>query len=249
LDRRTIEVYHLHHTLENTDLPFWLGLAARHAGPVLELGCGTGRVLVPLAQHGYTLFGLDHDAGMLTFLKRNIPEGCTGSIHVFQADMTNFRLGRRFPLIVMPCNTLSTLNGEARRTAFRRVDDHLSTGGIFAASRPNPAVLAELPAVGEAEVEEWLVGPHSGEQVQVSSEWEKTAREFILRWHYDILNPDGSQERHTVESHHDLATREETLRDAAAAGLEILEEFGDFDGSPYARDAADLILVFGKPTR
>jgi hypothetical protein len=163
--------------------------------------------------------------------------------------MTNFRLGRRFPLIVMPCNTLSTINGEARRAAFRRVDYHLSPGGMFAASLPNPAVLAELPVVGEAEVEEWLVDPHSSEQVQVSSEWEKTDREFILRWHYDFLNSDGNQERHTIESRHDLASRETYLRDASAAGLDFLEEFGDFDGSPYHRDAADLILVFGKPTR
>jgi hypothetical protein len=106
-------------------------------------------------------------------------------------------------------------------------------------------VLAELPAVGEAELEEWLTEPRSGRPLQVSSEWEKTANELILRWHYDILNSDGSQERHTVESRHELATREEILSDAAAAGLEILEEYGDFDGSPYDRNAADLILVFG----
>lgn len=247
LHSRTIELYHLHHSLESTDLPFWRDLAARRGGPLLELGCGTGRVLLPLAQQGYTLFGLDHDLGMLAFLKNHIPEDCTGSIHLLQADMANFRLGRRFPLILMPCNTLSTLTEEVRTRTLQRVYQHLSPGGIFAASLPNPAVLADLPAVGEAEAEECLVEPQSGQALQVSSEWEKTVNEFILRWHYDTLGTDGSLERRTVESRHDLATRGDYAQAAAVAGLEILEEYGDFDGSPYDRDAANLILVFGKP--
>ena len=58
-------LYHAHHNRYKEDLPFWLELAARHGDPVLELGCGSGRVLLALAQDGYQVYGLDNDPGML----------------------------------------------------------------------------------------------------------------------------------------------------------------------------------------
>ena len=55
------QLYHAHHNRSLEDLPFWLELAAQAGDPILELGCGTGRVLIPLAQAGYHTIGLDND--------------------------------------------------------------------------------------------------------------------------------------------------------------------------------------------
>ena len=62
-------LYHAHHGQYQEDLPFWLKLANQQGGPVLELGCGTGRVLLPLARGGFQTVGLDNDLEMLRFLQ------------------------------------------------------------------------------------------------------------------------------------------------------------------------------------
>ena len=59
------ELIHAHHNRHLEDLPFWLDLAGETGDPLLELGCGTGRLLVPLGQAGHRVIGVDHDPAML----------------------------------------------------------------------------------------------------------------------------------------------------------------------------------------
>src|SRR4030042_1817899 len=103
-------LYHTHHLLNPEDIPFWLDLAAHNPNSLLELGCGTGRVLFPLVQAGHDAWGLDYDFEMLSFLRSNLPAELLPRLRVLQADFTHFRLAMRFGLILMPCNTFSTLS-------------------------------------------------------------------------------------------------------------------------------------------
>jgi len=107
-------LYHAHHISYNEDLLFWLELAAQNGKQALELGCGTGRVLLPLAQSGIAITGIDNDPDMLAFLRQSLPEGLQPAPRIEAADMTAFDLGQRFPLVISPCNTWSTLSAEAR---------------------------------------------------------------------------------------------------------------------------------------
>lgn len=241
------QLYHAHHSRHAEDLPFWIGLAGELGGPVLELGCGTGRVLIPLAQAGHLAFGLDRDPAMLRFLKRSISDSLAGRIHIFCGDLTRFHLGQRFPLILMPCNTYSTLTPEQRPQALDQVRRHLAPGGIFAVSLPNPAVLMRLPGRGEPEVEEVLPHPGDGEPVQVSSEWERDERQFVLRWHYDHLQPDGRIKRTTGVACHHLATKDDYLQEMTAAGLQPAGVFGNFHRRPYTPRSPELIILARQP--
>ena len=238
---------HAHYALDGEDLPFWQNLAQSTGSPILELGCGTGRVLVHLAQAGFTGVGLDYDRAMLIFLRGIIPAGIEGRIHLVQADLAAFHFGCHFPLIYLPCNTLSTLQGEKREVLFASVVEHLAPGGIFAASIPNPEWLADLPTVGEEEMEETLVHPESGNPLQISSSWERKARTFWLRWHYDHLLPDGQVERTTLETAHDLARLEDYQSALEGAGLVVEATYGDFDRSEFSAESPNLILVTRKP--
>ena len=238
---------HAHYTLDSEDLPFWLSLAQAKGGPILELGCGTGRVLLQLAQAGFAAIGLDHDRAMLIFLQGKFPAGMEGCLHLVQADLAAFHFGCRFPLIYLPCNTLSTLHRAARKALFARVAEHLAPGGVFAASIPNPEWLADLPALGEEELEETLVHPESGNPVQISSSWERWAGTFQLCWHYDHLLPDGQVERITLETTHDLARLEDYQAALEGAGLVVEATYGDFDRSEYSAESPNLILVTRKP--
>lgn len=234
-------IYHAHHGMYLEDLPFWQALAAQHPGPILELGCGTGRVLLPLQAAGFALTGLDNDLEMLRFLLRRLP--AEAPRRIFLADMADFRLAQSFSLVLMPCNTLSTLPPADRPRVFANVRRHLTGGGCFAASLPSPLALQEMPARGNEEVEEFLEHPETKGVLQVSSAWKRSKQAFTVTWHYDHLRPDGMVERLSVRAHHSLATLDTYRAELQQAGLEIEQVYGDFDRSNYNADSPNLIIV------
>jgi SAM-dependent methyltransferase len=237
------ELYHAHHCRHLDDLPFWLDQAAKSGDPILELGCGTGRVLMPLAQAGHHCIGLDHDLGMLQFLRHtfNLHTSCIPLI--VAADMSRFRLAIQFSLVILPCNTISTLDEEMLRTCLGCVRQHLRSGGLFAASLPNPEVLLQVPARSQLQFEEEFQHPGTGHPVLVSSGWRRTKRLFKTIWTYDVLYPDGTVKRSIMKSVHHLRTERAYLEAFQSAGLNILDIFGDFDYSGYSNDSPNLIIL------
>jgi SAM-dependent methyltransferase len=238
--------FHAHYGLDLEDLPFWKGLAERQGGPLLELGCGTGRVLIPLAEAGYATWGLDKDPEMLDFLQGNLEPALQPAPQLVEADVSDFELGMQFPLIIVPCNTWSTLEAETRKKALGRIVAHLRSGGLLAVSVPNPQVLLNLPVRAKAEVEEEFEHPLSGDPVQVSSAWKRSKTQLAVTWHYDHLMPDGVVQRTSVDVVHELVAAERYLEEARAAGLAIEATYGEFDGSPYRVEAENFIFVARK---
>jgi SAM-dependent methyltransferase len=236
-------LYHAHHSLHSEDLVFWLDLAAKLPGPILELGCGSGRILIPLAQAGCTVVGLDNDPGMLSLLKTQLAPEISQNVRVIQADFTHYHLEQNFGLIFMACNTYSTLAPDGRRSTLDCVRRHLQPGGVFAASLPNPDWLRSLPARSPVEVEEIFPHPLDGEPVQVSSAWRRTRREFILDWYYDHLLPDGTVERLAVQLKHDLTSVEDYLDEVRLAGFRQVQTLGGFDRSPFTVESPELIIL------
>lgn len=237
------QLYHAHHNLYLEDIPFWLELAAQCGDPVLELGCGTGRVLLPLVRAGHHVIGLDNDLSMLHFLRSQLEATLQPTPQVFIADLSAFRLTVRFPLIILPCNTFSTLSAKARHAALECVRLHLHPGGLFATSVPNPQLLLDLPARSEAEVEDEFTNPQTGNSVQVSSAWRRTKTNFVVTWYYDHLFPDGTIQRLKSEVRHGLAPAQVYLDDIRTAGLDIEAVYGDFDHSAYDPQSPYLLII------
>jgi SAM-dependent methyltransferase len=246
-------LYHTHYSHHLEDLPFWLDLADRQGSPVLELGCGTGRVLLPLVGAGHRTFGLDSDFTMLSLLKDILAsehsERITGSdltVPIFQADLRCFHLDSCFELILLPCNTWSTFDPPERASALEQIRSHLSPKGLFVASAPNPQLLIDLPDRAEAELEESFEHPLSGNPVQVSSAWERKKDHLIVAWYYDHLLPDGNVERLRVNVAHHLSTKDAYVDELLAAGLQISGTWGDFNCCAYSADSPYLILAAKK---
>lgn len=236
------ELYHAHHNRYTEDLAFWLDLAAQVGDPLLELGCGTGRVLVPLAQAGHHCIGIDRDLAMLQFLQAWIGK-LKPNPHFFAADMTRFNLSLKFTLIILPCNTFSTLSKDDRLGCLRCVHKHLKPGGLFAVSIPNPVSLAQQPESSDSELEDEFIHPRTGNPVQVSSSWQRTKDTFRLSWTYDQLFPDGKVERLTAQTIHHIQPEADYLAEIHDAGLEIMDLYGDFNRSPYTGKSPFLISV------
>lgn len=100
-------------------------MAGVTGGPVLELGCGTGRLTRPMAAIGYEVVGLDNDAEMLGW--------SAAGVELVEADMRAFDLGRTFPLVVVPYNSLQLLTTVAeQRACVAAIVRHLRPDGLLA---------------------------------------------------------------------------------------------------------------------
>jgi SAM-dependent methyltransferase len=124
---------------------FYLAEARRAGGPVLELGCGTGRLTLPLARDGHEVVGLDASPRMLAAALRKAEwEGLAPTLLL--GDMRDFDLGRRFALVIVPCNALAHLTEtEEVLSCLAAIRRHLVPGGTLAFDvvLPKPALLAE----------------------------------------------------------------------------------------------------------
>lgn len=239
-------LYHAHHARHMDDLDFWQALARQQGSPLLELGCGSGRLLVPLAKAGYSVYGLDIDRSMLAFARHILEPTLSAQVRLIQADLCHFHLAQAFPLILVPCNTWSTLPPPSRQAALECITRHLPAGGIFAASLPNPLLLKRLPQQSAREFEEDFPHPEDGEPVEVSSGWKRKGNTFSVTWDYDHLLPDGSVRRVSLQVEHNLSDPEEYTAELRQAGLVPLTRYGDFDSSPFSPESPYLILLAGK---
>lgn len=240
-------LYHLHHLHHDEDIPFWLDLANHLKGPILELGCGTGRVFVPLVAAGYRPVGLDVDLERLKYLQDRLEPRVKSFTALFQGNLAAYHISQKFGLIFLACNTMSMLPIETRQSAFSRIYSHLASHGRFAASLPNPLLLAGLAETGAEEVEEVFSHPITTNPIQVSSEWRRVDQSIIIfRWYYDHLLPDGRVERSSIESEHFITSINEIQDELLASGLTIEEAYGDFDQSPYNAESPHLIILVRK---
>ena len=114
------------------DLSLWHTLAGVTGGPVLDVGAGTGRVSLDLALGGVAVVALDAEPALLAALEHR---AAGLPVETVVADARGFSLGRRFPLILVPMQTLQLLGGARGRAAFLRAAlDHLEPGGLLAAT-------------------------------------------------------------------------------------------------------------------
>jgi len=118
------------------DLPLWRELAAAADGPILDVGCGTGRVTLDLARRGHAVTGLDVDPELLAALRERA-QGLP--VETVAADARAFTLARRFALCVVPMQTVQLLGGGDGRTAFLRcARGALVPGGTLAIALADP---------------------------------------------------------------------------------------------------------------
>ncbi len=199
------------------DLEVWARLARPVEGPVLELGCGSGRVALELARRGCEVWGVDADPSLLqTLAARAAAAGV--QVRTSCADARSFELERRFELILAPMQLFQVLGGASgRRSALARAAAHLSTGGRLASAIVEPsAASAEGPPAALPDVREedgWI---YSSLPVAALI----TGGGVEIRRLRQSVSPEGrvSEEEHADRL--DALDAEALEREAAEAGLE-----------------------------
>lgn len=115
------------------DVAFYLDVAKAYGGPILELGSGTGRVLLALAELGFEVVGIDRSSDMLAVCERKLgaaDAGVRARTRLVRGDMCDLSLGRTFPLVIIPHRSFQhVLTPTAQRDLLGRIHTHLSENG------------------------------------------------------------------------------------------------------------------------
>lgn len=174
-DREDALYYDHYSTGVPGDVEFYVAEAVRAGSPVLELGCGTGRILIPVAQAGVEVVGLDRAPAMLAVARdkiTNLPPGVRKRIQLVEGDMRDFALGRKFTLVMIPYRAflhLLSVGDELR--ALHCIRDHLADGGRLVLNVFDPSlemIAAHRTALGSAlKLESEFVHPETGRRVLV----------------------------------------------------------------------------------
>lgn len=242
--------YDLQNAEVTQDLPFWIELAQQHRDPILELGCGTGRVLLQLARHGHAVVGVDRSAAMLARARSRLdsrPE-LRKEIQLVLQDFSTLDLRRAFDLILMPFNTFAHLVTRAEQSAsLRSIGRHLEPGGCFAFDLPNPAQVYAASREGLV-LEHILRDEERGHTIQVFSSilLERNTQQGHITWFYDEMDKEGRLSRTTVPMTLRYFFPDELANLLEAHGLRISNIFGGFDHGPLEEDSDQMVVVAEK---
>lgn len=209
------------------DLPLWEELAARQEGPVLELGCGTGRVALHLARRGHRVYGLDRDPELLTVLAERAADSLHsrvgrksdalgGAVEPIRADAREFQTPEPVALVLAPTHLLQLIpDGAERSECLRCVAAALQPGGLFAA-----AIIEGMPEPDDAppplpdvrEVDGWVYS-------SLAVEAAVGPGEIVVRRLRHAVSPEGDLSEEPNEVRIATFSVDSLEADAEAAGL------------------------------
>ncbi|MFC7359722.1 class I SAM-dependent methyltransferase [Nocardioides astragali] len=222
---------------------FYRDYADRHGGRVLELGCGTGQKLIPIASDGHPCVGLDFSSDMLSEARRKANERGV-AVEWVQGDMRAFDLGRTFDFVFIAANSLLHLHeAEDLVSCFRSVRRHLAPGArfVFDVFSPSVRLLAEADGVRRARESLSFVDPDRGDvSVDVAENYDAPAQVTRGTWYLSTSSePDFVVAPLEIRS---IFPQELPLL-VALGGLRLVERFGDWSGRPFGVDSPLQICV------
>lgn len=234
------------------DLGFYLQLALAAHGPVLELGAGTGRVALTLAQHGVHVTGVDSSPYMVALAQRKARAMLLGARARFVlGDMRRLRLPARFALVVMPFRSLQALVTPAdQQAALSTAAFHLRPAGVLAFAVANLDVRALAADDGSRMHVHDVTDPATGRVWRVwgRNRWDPATRVNHVRLSLEERERGGRLLRRAQRSY---PLRQVTRRDAGRllrdVGLEMTAVYGGFDGEPQGAAGDDMVVVARKP--
>jgi SAM-dependent methyltransferase len=254
------DLYDSVHAGVTNDIPFYVEEACRSALPVLEVGCGTGRVLIPVAAAGIPVVGIDISQRMLAKCQDKVatlPSETRSRITLLHADVRDVTLSQRFGLIYLPNRTFNKLlRMDDQIQALRNIWHHLQDGGRLALNFFDPNLneislgLGEMRGILRAPGKE-LMRLDNGNSVShiFTSTYQPTTQCVDHTIIIEEINMDGRViDRHYV--HHLLrwVYRYEFEHLLSRCGFELEALYGTFDRQPYARMGQELIWVAKKVT-
>ncbi len=245
------ELYDLDYADRDEDLLMIEQFATRCGSPVLELGCGTGRVLVPLARRGFQVTGVDASQAMLERARqRAATEQVADSVTLVHQDMRGLDLDQRFNLAFAAANTFMDLpTADEQLAVLTYIRRHLNPGGLLLLDLFHPD-LGELTERSGQVIHDWTrPHPDTGEPVtKFYSQVTDVAHQLIhFTFFVDALDVAGVVRRTIFSFSLRYLLRSELELMLRRAGYELEAVYGSYDLDGFAADSEKLIAVARRP--
>jgi len=229
------------------DLPFWQSLAEKTGGPALELACGTGRLLLPLARAGTNAVGLDASPYMLAVARRKLAQESPevqARTRLVEGSMADFSLSEQFGLIYIPARSFQALlTREEQRSCLTSCAQHLRPDGLLAIDVFNPRLDLLINPTGhddgpsEFEGQEGLTVIH-----RAHVDYDRAEQTLAGPWWYEYDTEKGHVVReYSLTLHYFFRFEMEWMLESC--GFEADALYGDFERSPFTADSPEIIVV------
>lgn len=238
------------------DVSFYVELAREIDGPVLEIGCGTGRVLLEIARSGIEIHGLDQSPAMLEVLKGKLerePQEVRSRVTLHSGDMRTARLEKKFSLVTIPFRPLQHMHTiEDQLAALRTAAAHLSEGGRFAFDVFYPKFDSAFSGIGEERFEmEWAVDGKPGTIIRFfrKETIDKIHQSFGGTFLYRTFEGDQLIREETAPLYMTWYMYPQLRALFLLAGLEVVEEYGSFVKAPLDNSGVEMVFVVKRSGR
>jgi SAM-dependent methyltransferase len=247
-EMESARLYSLLHQGSKGDETFYLN-ACSDAESVLELGCGFGRLLGPLAEAGKSVTGIDSGAAMLKLAEKNfsvLPSEAVSRIRLLQADMTDFHTGGKYDRVLIPFNGLYCLSSDREVEAcFESARAHLNPGGrlLFDVYRVDPADEPD-PDEEQDDTLEFLTTIFDGDReidVREKDIWNPARSTIEVTYLFTCRGSHPARQLRQTLIHRYMAP-ETIIRLLNRAGLQVAAEYGGFGKEKPDRDSVHMVV-------
>jgi len=247
-DEWSAEIYYGYQvTGEPSDLPFWQSLAEAAGGPALDLACGTGRLLLPLARAGTEMVGLDISAFMLAVARRNLAREShevQARCQLIEGTMADFSLGQQFGLIYITGNSFQMLlTREQQRGCLTCCAQHLRPDGLLVISVFNPNLNFLTNPAGHDDGPNEFKGPGCVTIThRAHSEYDLALQTVSGPWWYEYDSDQGHVVReYSLKLRYFFRFEMEWMLESC--GLEMEALYGNFARGEFTADSSQMVFV------
>ena len=229
------------------DLALYSRLASTHKGDILDVGCGTGRVMLHLAQEGHPVFGIDNDPRMLARLEgklQRLPH-LREKVSIVQADVLRHEYERRFSLVLLTYNALMHFREQERQISLlQRLRSWLADGGALLIDLPNAGPVFVSEDTDTLTLERTFLDDESGHMVMLQSVsvLNRATQQLHIDWIYDEIDGDGVVKRLVAPHQLRYFFLPELRLLLERCGFTIEKVCGDTEDGPYHADSERMIV-------
>ena len=234
-------------TVGRRDIAFWTRMAAPVDGAILELGCGTGRVAIPVAKAGATLIGIDRSESMLARGRMRVRRARMQSrVRLIRGDIRHLPFpDKAFPLVMAPYGILQSLLDERLLSAtLKEVQRVLTRKGVFGLE-----LVADLPAWEEYSRHTSLRGARgpNGRPIALVESVKQDRKKHITRFEQEFVEGRGkSATRKKFRLAFRTLSVPQMVQRLEKAGLRVSALLGDYQGGPWDLRAEVWIILARK---
>jgi SAM-dependent methyltransferase len=233
------------------DIRLYLELTQEHGDPIIDIGCGTGRVMIPLAQNGYEVHGIDNEQAMLEraqHLREESPV-LKKNMTLHHGDVLTYPLDKQFKLTLVPYNGLMHFHEQETQIAvLKRLRAWTADDGLLVLDLPNAGEVFATQETDAVMHERTFLEPETGHMVmqQSVSYLDRVQQLLRVTWIYDEITADGTVKRTVAPNVLYYYFYPEIRLLLAHTGFRVEAVYGDTEYNPF-EDGCERMIVFARP--